>query len=381
MSERFWIGVDGNEANVAQRVGSNVYAFELLRALEKRIQSKQSRIAVRVFLSHPPQPDWPEASEFWQYSVIGDAPLWTVTKLPQELARWSEITLFFSPGHYTPAWSRVPVVCSIMDLGYEHFPEQFKAKDLWQLRLMTGWSLMRSKHVVAISRATKSDLVKRHRISEQRISVIYPGQPDAKLLSRPQAEKVRATLNVPQKYLLYLGTLQPRKNIVRLIQAYELLAAQDPGLHFVIVGKAGWLSDPIMAAIKNSPVAERIHHLGFLSQEEKQAVLQGARVLSLVGLLEGFGIPPVEAIQAGVVPVVAKAASLPEVVGPEGELVDPTSVEDIARGIQEVLGWTQVRYQHEVSELQRHIAQFSWTDSAARLEQLMVNLLLSPEKK
>lgn len=381
MSDRIWVGVDGNEGNVAQRVGSNVYAFELLSALEKRVQNSNSRLAVRIFLSHPPQPDWPPASEFWQYTVLGDAPLWTVTKLPRALGSWPELKLFFSPGHYTPAWSPVPVVCSIMDLGYEQFPEQFKSKDLWQLRAMTAWSLRRAKHVVAISRATKNDLMKRHGIPESRLSVIYPGQPQSQTISQVEGKKRRTVLNLPEKYVLYLGTLQPRKNLVRLIQAFEILAATRPELHFVIVGRPGWLSEPIVSAMQNSPVAHRIHHLGFLSQEDKTAVLQGAQVLALVGLLEGFGIPPVEAIQAGVVPVVARAASLPEVVGPEGELVDPYSVEDIAHGIQEVLDWSGVRYDSELSELRRHIAQFSWTDSAARLEQLLVNLLLPPEKK
>lgn len=380
MADRIWIGVDGNEGNVAQRVGSNVYAFELLSSLAQRVARPQSRLAVRVFLSQPPLADWPESSEHWQYTVTGDAPFWTMTKLPRVLPSFPELKLFFSPGHYTPAWSPVPVVCSVMDLGYEHFPEQFKSKDRWQLTLLTRWSVRQSRHIVAISQATKQDLIKQYHVPESKISVVYPGQPESNLLTQKDAQQRREQLNLPAKYLLYVGTLQPRKNLVRLVAAFEILSAQHPDLHLVVVGRAGWLSDPIVAAIQNSPVAEKIHHLGFLSQEDKQAVLQGAQVLALVGLLEGFGIPPLEAIQAGVVPVVSRAASLPEVVGPEGELVNPLDPADIARGIHEVLQWPRARYEHEVSELQRHAAQFSWADSAARLEQLLVNLVGAESK-
>lgn len=375
MAERVWIGVDGNEGNVAQRVGSNVYAFELLKHLAERVEQKGCRLAVRVFLAQAPLPDWPPETEFWKYTVLGDAPLWTVTKLPRALKNWPELKLFFSPGHYTPAWSPVPVVCSIMDLGYEHFPGQFKTRDLWQLRLMTGRSLRQAKHVVVISRATKQDVIARHRLPASKLSVIYPGLPDTHLLTKKEAEARRQALEVPENYILYLGTLQPRKNLIRLIQAFEILAPKHPQLHLVVAGRAGWLSDPIVAALQHSPFADRIKHLGFVTQEDKLAVLQGARVLAMVGLLEGFGIPPLEAVQAGVVPVVSNTASLPEVVGPEGELVDPFSVDSIAQGLEEVLQWSQARYARELDELRRHTAQFSWTDSAARLEQLLVNLV------
>lgn len=380
MSDRIWIGVDGNEGNVAQRVGSNVYAFELLSSLAERVKHPQSRLAVRVFLAQPPQPDWPEPSEFWQYTVVGNAPFWTLTKLPRDLSGFPELTLFYSPGHYTPAWCPVPVVCSVMDLGYEHFPEQFKAKDRWQLTLLTRWSVRQSRHVIAISQATKKDLMAVYRVSEKKISVVYPGQPKGELLSETQVKKRRAALNLPAKYILYVGTLQPRKNLIRLIQAFELLAESDSETDLVIVGRAGWLSDPIVSAMKSSPQAHRIHHLGFLSQEDKQAVLQGAKVLTLVGLLEGFGIPPLEAIRSGVVPVVSRAASLPEVVGPEGELVDPLDSADIARGIKNVLEWSRDRYEHEVAELQRHAEQFSWTNSAARLEKILLNVVEAETK-
>lgn len=370
---RVWIGIDGNEANVAQRVGSNVYAFELLSSLEKRVRRESSSLAVKIFLSSPLTSDWPKQTEFWQYVVTGDAPLWTVTKLPRVLQQHRDLALFFSPGHYTPGWSPVPVVCSIMDLGYEHFPDQFKLKDLWQLKLLTRWSVRQSRHVVAISQATKRDIMKTYKVAEEKISVIYPGAPQIKQLTQKEAADRRAAMNLPEKYLLYVGTLQPRKNLERLIAAFELLTQKHTDLDLVLVGRPGWLSEPIMSAITNSPQKQRIHHLGFVDQTDKQAILQGAKVLALVGLYEGFGIPPLEAIQAGVIPVVAKAASLPEVVGAEGETVDPYSVEDIATGIQRVLDWPADRRRSELQELRKHAAQFSWDQSASRLEELLLN--------
>ncbi len=372
--DRVWIGVDGNEGNVPQRVGSNVYAFELLRALARRVEQSSSRLAVRVFLSAPPLADWPAETENWKYTVTPPKPLWTITTLPRWIRKFPELSAFYSPGHYTPAHTSLPLISSVMDLGYEHFPEQFTTKDRWQLKLLTQWSVRRATRVVAISQATKQDLIKTYAVPADRVSVVYPGQMPMSKLAVSKAKELRLGLGLPEKYIVYVGTLQPRKNIVRLVEAFERLAAQDPDLHLVLVGRAGWLSQPILEKIEGNLFSARIVQLGFVTQEEKLAVLQGARVLALVGLLEGFGIPALEAIQVGVVPVVSNISSLPEVVGSEGELVDPFDVSDIARGIQDVLSWSQSRYAQEISEMQKHAEQFSWSDSAARLEKILLSV-------
>lgn len=365
-----WVGIDGNEANVSQRVGSNVYAFELLWALHEQMGVKPE-FAVRVYLSAAVLDDMPPQNEHWQYHVIGPAKAWTQWRLPLELFFGPKLDLFFSPGHYTPRWSPVPVIPSIMDLAFLFFPDQFKARDAWQLTNLTRDSVKNAHHLVAISECTKKDIVKAYGYPSAKITVIYPASAPQERLSDKDWKKVTAKWPLPQNYIAFVGTLQPRKNIVRLVEAFELIAQKDGDVQLVLAGKVGWLGEPIQERIESSAYRDRILQLGFVSDEEKTAVIQGARATVLVGLYEGFGIPPLESILLGTPPVVSQTSSLPEVVGPHCITVDPYSAESIATGVQEVLGWTDAQREKHVQKLQKYAEKFGWAKSGQQLYDLL----------
>lgn len=369
-----WVGIDGNEANVSKRVGSNVYAFELLSALYRTLE-KEQRFSVRVFLANDPQPDLPPETSWWQYTIVTNAPLWTLWKLPGALWSYPEIDLFFSPGHYGPAWSSVPKVVSVMDVAYELFPDQFKKKDRWQLSLLTAWSVKTAHHVVAISESTKKDVVQVYRRQPEDISIIYPAAEKVPRIPKQALEEWKQVHNVTQPYILYVGTLQPRKNIIRLVKAFEHLKDHGFPGELVLAGKLGWLSQSIADTIAQSSHTASIRQLGFISDEEKAHWLQGASVLALAGLYEGFGIPALEAIQSGVIPVVSHVSSLPEVVGPKGILVDPYDSDSIAQGLQQVLSFTPAEYKSKLEQLQKFADQFDWEKSGQQLNQLLWELL------
>ncbi len=373
-SKKSWVGIDGNEANVSQRVGSNVYAFELLWALYEQMGG-DAPYSVRIYLSSSVQPDMPPETDFWQYRVITPAKLWTQWRLPLDLFFGPPVDLFFSPGHYTPRFSPVPVVVSIMDLAFLLYPEQFKKKDLWQLTKLTRHSVGQAAHVVAISEHTKSDVEKFYGYDSKKITVIYPASQMVKIMKNEEVLGQLQKLGVKKPYFVYVGTLQPRKNIVRLVEAFEQCAKSHPQIQLVLAGKVGWLGEPILEKIKTSPLSGRITLLGFVSEEEKQALIQGAEASVLVGLYEGFGIPPLESIQLGTPPVVSNVSSLPEVVGSAGVFVDPFDVGSIADGLNEVLSWSKSERAKRLEAMQKHVLKFQWNISGKKLFKLLESLL------
>lgn len=357
------IGIDGNEANVTQRVGSNVFAYELILAMDKYLQSNPL-FEVVVYLSRPPLADLPAVRPGWRYQVVLHKPFWGQWRLPLELWRRRQVDLFFSPGHYLPSLSPVPMVSTIMDLAFEKFPSYFRRSDLYQLKLFTRWGVKQAKHLMAISEATKQDLLALYHQPAEKITVVYPAVKPVVPLAQVEVGVHLKKLNQDKPYLLFIGTLQPRKNLVRLIESFAWLRDQGFPGELVLAGKIGWQAEEILAALENSPVKDHIRHLGFVDNLDKQALVQGAEMLILPGLYEGFGLPPLEAIQLGTLPVVSDLSSLPEVVPIRDLRFDPNNAVDIGETILRV--WQQPDKQRQawLKELQAEAEKFDWAKSA-----------------
>lgn len=366
------IAIDGNEANVTNRVGSNVYAFEVLKALAG-LPELREEAEVTVLLSAPPVADLPPVQPGWQYQVLKPRQLWTQFALPLHL--WlnpRRYDVLYTPGHYAPRWSGIPYISSVMDVAYYEYPDQFRPNDLLQLREWTAYSVKRATKVVAISKATRAAIVKYLHRQLSDIVLGYPALPElVSDLTVKESKALEKKLQLQAPYFLYVGTLQPRKNVVRLVHAYERLIeklqknrrkAALPQL--VLAGKIGWMAEETIAAVEQSPVRERIVLAGYVSEAEKQYLIQHATASVLVGLYEGFGIPPLESLRLGTIPVVSKTTSLPEVVGQAGILVDPLDEKDIAKGLETALTLTT----RKKAELRKHgreqLAKFSWQQTA-----------------
>lgn len=375
MSNVLKIAIDGNEANITNRVGSNVYAFEILANLYNLVKNKS--VEVTVLLANEPIKDLPTANKKWSYKVIKPTKLWTQWALPIHLFLYADqYDVFFTPGHYAPRFSRVPYVSSVMDLAYINFPDQFKKRDYLQLLNWTKYSVQRAKKVIAISEFTKQDIIKHYKKKESDIVVAYPAiYPQTTKIAPVHKQKVLSKFNINQPYFLYVGTIQPRKNLINLIEAFEKLSRQLPlgkrknikEIKLVIAGKIGWLADDIISRAKNSPFKNQIILTGFISDFEKKVLLDNCVSLVLTGLYEGFGIPPLEAISHQIVPVVSNTSSLPEVVGKAGILVNPQDSSDIARGLKEVLNLTtreKLNYK-KAGEIQ--LSKFDWKNSAREI--------------
>jgi glycosyltransferase involved in cell wall biosynthesis len=373
------IAIDGNEANVAQRVGSNAYAFELLSALE-RITQKKENFYFTILLTAKQLPDLPKARKNWQYKVITPAPFSTQFALPLHLyLNKKNYDVFFTPGHYAPRISSIPYVSSVMDLAYLYFPKQFKKKDYLQLKEWTRYSVKHAKKVIAISKFTQKDVMRNYGRKLEDVVIAYPALTDSSVDVVHSSDKTDTLekLKITEPYILYVGTLQPRKNLLRLIEAFEVLVKKsekkknkaswqlDPSeLQLVIAGKIGWLADEILERVKSSPIKQKIILTGYVTNLEKVVLYQNSVTTVLVGLYEGFGIPALEAMAYGSIPVVSETTSLPEVVGKAGIQVDPEETDRILAGLEEVIQLPSKRRAQLLKEGREQVKKFTWEKSA-----------------
>lgn len=370
MSKTIWI--DGYEANVPQRLGSGQVAFELLKNIEK-IDHQNKYL---ILLPSDPLADLPKERDGWNYKILKPKKLWTRIALPWFLLK-SKIKpdVFFSPTHYSPWWSPVKRVVTIFDLSYLHFPEMFEQKDLYQLTNWTKQSIQKSDQIVTISQSSKKDIVKTYKIDPKKVTVCYPGYNEEqfrKVNNKSEIEEVLHKYKIVGAYVLFIGTVQPRKNLKRLIQA--MLKIEN--LKLVVVGKTSgegrqaWKFEEIVELPKKLDIEDKVIFTGFVPNEDMLYLLNGAKAFVLPSLWEGFGIPVVDAMACGIPVVVSNVSSLPEVAGSAGLYVDPNSVDQIEQAIRLIS--TDKKIHLKLSNLAlKQAKKFSWKKMAKQVVEVL----------
>lgn len=360
------IGIDGNEANIDRKVGIGEYNFELSQQFEE-FHPPDGRIKFQIYLKNSPLPHLPKERNGWRYRIIKPKKLWTQFALPLDLYfHKPRPDVFFSPTHYAPRFSSVPTVISVMDLSYIRFPEMFKKNDLYQLQNWTSYSVRNAKKIFTISEASKNDIIKFYKVEPEKVVVTYPGiklkaqMSNLKSISK-NAKLIKDKYGIDGDYILFVGTVQPRKNLVRLIEAFSRIT--DPKVSLVIVGKKGWLYEEIFEAPKKFSVEDRVKFLNYVSDEDLQLLYKNALCFTLPSLYEGFGLPVLEAMANGCPVVISKTSSLPEVGGDAAIYVDPENVENIAEGLQKILSEEKLR-KELIEKGYKQVKKFSWERTA-----------------
>lgn len=264
---------------------------------------------------------------------------WEQFALPGTL-RTLGIDVFHAPANVLPARLPCPAVVTVHDLAFMRYPQFFRPSLRLYQRRFTARSVARATHVVAVSESTKRDLIELMRVPEERLHVIYPGiaadfQPvgDPKILA-----SFRAKHGLPERYLLYLGTLEPRKNLLTLVEAYARLRGQmadAPPL--VLAGAKGWYYEPLFSRVRALGLERFVVFPGYVARDEQPLWYAGAELFVFPSLYEGFGLPVVEALACGTPTITSNVSSLPEVAGDVAWQVDPRSAEALARLMREVL--------------------------------------------
>ena len=371
------IGIDGNEANVAQRVGVNTYAWEILKNLQKLQEVRSGEHNLIVYLKEKPLKDMPKETGNFKYKIIPGGNFWIITKLmPYLWKNPDRIEILFSPSHYTAPFLLFPRICSIMDLGYLKFSGQFTKKVFWQLKWWSAISIFVSKYIISISESTKKNIVRHYPFSERKVYVTYPGYDSRKFNTNISPENVRRAkekYHIVDDYILSLGTLKPSKNIEGLMEAFSTLNDKKVNAKLVIAGKRGWLFESIYKKFESLRLSDNVIFTGFVSDKDKPALIAGAKVYAIPSFWEGFGLDVLSAMAVGTPVVAANAGSLPEVAGNAGILVDPDDPKNIAKGIDEVLSANRKKYNRIVAAGLLRVKDFSWEKCARETLEIITN--------
>lgn len=367
--KRLQIGIDINEANVKSRVGTGQYLYNILKYF-----AGHDEIDFQLYHRDSLQGDMPMEIDHWRYIQVSPTKAWLRVGLPLHLGLHKANDLFWSPAHYAPSLTKCKSIVTVHDLAYEYFPDLFLRQDLYKLKNWTRASVTKSSHVIAVSDATKHDLVKLYDVDPSKVSVIHNGyDSDVFNLDPKVSPKLLSSYDLqPKNYLLFLGTIQPRKNAIRLVQAFHLLKDQGYKGKLVIAGGIGWLADDTLNVIKNSKYSSDIVLTGYVTDELRKTLYTHCDVYVLPSLYEGFGVPAIEAMGCGAPVAVSNNSSLPEVVGDAGLLFNPQDPADIATSILKIKNDREAWVKKSLARAKH----FSWQKCAKETLSVLTSVII-----
>jgi glycosyltransferase involved in cell wall biosynthesis len=293
--------------------------------------------------------------------------VWEQSVAPFVLRR-ERVDLFHAMAFVAPLFCPCPTVVSVMDLSFARYPSAFKAANRSYLHLMTRISVRRARQVIAISESTRQDVIARLRVPAERVQTVYCGvNPRFRPLPAQQVDAFRQRHGLPARFVLYLGTIEPRKNVSRLIEAFHHLLARAPqltrDLYLVVAGGKGWFYDTVFERVKALGLQDRVHFPGYVPESEKALWYNAATCFCYPSLYEGFGLPPLEAMACGAPVVTSDASSLPEVVGDAGLTVSPQDTDALSEALRRLIADPALRA--ELSQRgQARARRFSWAEAA-----------------
>jgi glycosyltransferase involved in cell wall biosynthesis len=273
------------------------------------------------------------------------------------------LDLVHAPVNVTPYITGVPRVVTVHDLAFHLFPEQYPGAKQRYLRLMTRLSVRRASRVIAVSEATRQDVIRLYGADPDKVVTVPNGiGPEMRVLPTVEVERFRRDHDLPNQFILFVGTLQPRKNLETLLRAWARVA-RETGWGLVVAGATGWHHEPILATARSLDVADQVRFVGYVPGNELPLWYNAAGVFIYPSIYEGFGLPLIEAMACGTPVIAADSSSLPEVTGDAGLIVGPRDVEGFARAILTLARSAEMR--QELSERGlRHAAAYSWRRTA-----------------
>ena len=282
-----------------------------------------------------------------------------------------DIDLFFSPHIFSSSVSKkCRTLTTFHDLSFENYPKFYSAgKNYWHFSMNPKKQAYTADKIIAVSQSTKDDLINIYNIEPKKIKVIYSGIGLKYGISNLESRimEVKKKYDLPDDYILYLGTLEPRKNIIGLIKAFEILNSKFQIHHskfqLIIAGSKGWLYKDIFKTVQNSPEKDNIIFTGFIDDKDKSTLYELADLFVYPSFYEGFGFPPLEAMACGTPVITSNFSSLPEAVGDAAITINPYNIDELARAMEMVL--TDKKLKDILTERGfEQIKKFSWQNCA-----------------
>jgi glycosyltransferase involved in cell wall biosynthesis len=289
--------------------------------------------------------------------------------------------LFHSTEHLLMPIHSIPIVLTVHDLIFKLYPEYHKRLNYWYLNLAMPLYCRRASAIIAISAATKRDIIDNYGIDPAKIFVVHEAA--ARQFSPPSSDdiaRVREKYGLPKKFLLHLGTIEPRKNLDKLVDALEILRSEFPDLGLVLVGGRGWLSDGFFDRIESENLRDIVHPLGWVTDEDLPAVIGAASLAVQPSLYEGFGLPILEHMACDQVVAASNSSSHPEVGGDAAAYFDPMDTEDMVTVIRQLLlNSDECQYRRNLGLQQAK--KFSWERAATETKAVYDQLLTALDKE
>lgn len=286
-----------------------------------------------------------------------------------------DAALFHATEHLLLPLRDHPTVLTVHDLIFRHLPEHHKPLNRWYLHWALPLYCRRADRVIAVSEATRQDLIAAYDLPPKKVHVIHEAAaPRFRPTSDAAQAEVRAQYGLPTRYLLFVGTLEPRKNLTRLLRVWTPLRRSGVVPPLVLVGARGWLIDAFFAALEHNDCREDVILPGYVTDEDLPAVYGGATALVFPSLYEGFGLPPLEAMACGTPVACSNVSSMPEVVGDAAVAFDPRDDAAMTEALRRIVGDSDLRADLRDRGLQR-AGQFSWACTARETVTLYRELL------
>lgn len=348
----------------ARETGNETYVRGVVRGLQELDGSRE-------YLLYTPHPDaLPATMIAGRFQPRTIAAAGNIPRIGYAMphAAWRDRIDLLHVTYTLPPFLRCRSVVTVHDISYALFPETFSLRDRWLLSVAVPLSMRRATRVITVSEAARRDILRRYRIAAEKVVAIPNGVGShfRPVHDRGEQSRVRARYGIPERYILAVGNLQPRKNLGRLIEAFAGLRRDGRIAHrLVLVGKSLWKEAEVFGAIRAHGLEDEVIATGYVADSDLPTIYSGADVFVYPSLYEGFGLPPVEAMACGAPVITSNTSALPEVVGDAAVTVSPTSTGEIAAALERVLGDERLRRDLRARGEER-AATFTWRETARR---------------
>lgn len=373
--ERRVLGIDASRAVTDAPTGTEYYSRALIQALLKL----DSGFWFRLYARRAPPPNFFPSTDNYEIRSMPFPRLWTHLRLSYEMLERSPNALFV-PAHVLPPIHPHNSLVTVHDLGYKFFPGAHPLLARLYLEWSTQYNVRAARVIIADSYATRDDIERFYGAGQgagrksvsAKIRVVYPSYNAGVFKPVPpdEIERVRAGYNVTLPYIISVGTIQPRKNYARLVEAFAALPA---GYSLVIVGKKGWRYEPVLADVQKRNLTRRVKFIEYAPIEDLPALYAGARLAVFPSLYEGFGFPALEAQACGTPLVCSNTSSLPEVAGAGAVYFDPLRADEMTRAMLAVLQEEPLR-QTLIEQGPENVKRFSWERAARQVSEIVRTL-------
>lgn len=278
------------------------------------------------------------------------------------------LDLFHATANTLPLGYNGKSVVTMHDLAVFDHPEWFPDAQLVARTLILPKTVQKANHLIAVSQATKKDMIRLLHVPKENISVIPEGVDHLVEVKESDYHAIQKKFHLQRPYFLYVGTIEPRKNIARALRAFDALLEEHTEyqeMEFILAGKRGWKYDDVDSALKEMRFAQNVRELGYVSAEEKMVLYKEASAFLFPSLEEGFGLPVLEAQFLGVPVITSRRGGLEEIVSPETVCIDPESIVDISNAMKRVVSDTAKR-EKMIHSAKEYAEQFQWNDVARK---------------